>query len=66
MSSNKKNYFCPCCKKTSEIIKVKQYEIVYYSLDLSTNQWEDFAGDRTVKLQSFYCINCSKRITFED
>ena len=66
MANSNKTYFCSYCKKTSEIVKVEQHEVAYYSLDLSTDQWEDFAGDRTVESQKFYCVNCDKRVEIVD
>ena len=57
-----KKCFCNNCKKTSEIIGIIQKEIHYYSFTLSTNQMEDFHGDESVESQSFFCLNCNKKL----
>jgi len=57
-----KTYICKYCKKMSEVIGVIQMELHYYSLDISTNQWEDFHGDESVESQEFFCVNCNKKI----
>lgn len=57
-----KTYACAHCKKASKIIGIVQTELRYYSLNLSTNQWEDFDGDEEVKAQELFCVNCNKKI----
>lgn len=62
MKSNKKQktYTCIYCKKSSEIIGVVQEETHYYSVNLKTEQWEDFHGDEAVESQKLFCIFCKK------
>lgn len=62
-SKKTRTYICPHCKVKSETIIILQKETHYYSINLKTNQWEDFQGDESVELQRFFCINCQKNIT---
>ena len=58
-----KKYHCKHCKNSSEKIGVVQKETRYYSLNLETNQMEDFHGDESVELQEFFCSNCNENIS---
>lgn len=60
----KKNriYTCTNCKETGEVIGVAQTELNYYSMNLNTNQWEDFHGDGDVKSQRLFCVHCNKNM----
>ena len=65
MKANNKKlkiYNCTYCEDISEIVGIVQTELHYYSVDLSTNQWEDFHGDESVASQRYFCINCSQTI----
>ena len=66
-NSNKQSkiYTCIYCKKTSETIGVVQIESHYYSLDINTNQLEDFHGDESVESQKFFCLYCNKKINLD-
>lgn len=67
MKNNNKQskiYTCKYCKKMGEIIGVFQVETHYYSLDISTNQLEDFHGDGDVKSQKFFCVHRKKEINY--
>jgi hypothetical protein len=57
-----KTYMCLHCKKKSEIVGIVQRELRYYSLNLETNQWEDFHGNESVEMQELFCINCREKI----
>jgi len=69
MKSNIKKtkiYTCAGCNKKSEVIGIEQKETHYYSMNLSTNQMEDFHGDESVESQKFFCIGCNKKISERD
>lgn len=51
---------CSYCKKIHTTIGIVQKETNYYSVDLTTQQWEDFHGDGSVETQEFFCISCNK------
>ena len=57
-----KKCFCNNCKETNESIGIIQKETHYYSFYLNTNQMEDFHGDESVESQSFFCLNCNKKL----
>ena len=61
-----KIFTCAGCNKKSEVIGVVQKETHYYSMNLSTNQMEDFHGDESAESQKFFCINCNKKISERD
>ena len=63
-SKQSKIYTCTYCKKMGEIIDVVQAETHYYSLNINTNQLEDFHGDGDVKSQKFFCVHCKKEINY--
>ncbi|MFA5386728.1 MAG: hypothetical protein WC297_03640 [Candidatus Paceibacterota bacterium] len=67
MANNQQSkiHTCTHCKKTSEIVGVMQTESHYYSLNINTNQLEDFHGDEVVQSQEFFCINCKQKINDE-
>lgn len=55
-------YTCIYCREAGDVVGVVQTELRYYSLNLNTDQWEDFHGDESVESQEFFCINCKKKI----
>lgn len=59
-----KNYFCCNCKQTSHTVGVTQKETHYYSIDLETNDWEDFHGSEDAQSQDFFCINCQSDLKY--
>lgn len=59
-------YTCRHCKNTSDVIGVVQTEVNYYSLNLETNQLDDFHGDGTVELQKFFCLACKIKINVKN
>lgn len=61
-----KIFTCKKCNKNSEVIGVVQKEENYYSLNLSTNQWEDFHGDESVESQNYFCLNCQAKINSKE
>jgi hypothetical protein len=50
----------------NEIIGVVQLETHYYSLNLNTNQMEDFHGDERVESQKFFCLDYNKKINAKE
>lgn len=67
MKTNKvsSEYTCSHCKQQNEVVGVVQKETHYYSVNLSTKQWEDFDGDESVDSQEFFCVNCKKTLNEE-
>ena len=53
---------CTYCKKMGEIIGVAQAETHYYSLNINTNQLEDFHGDGDVESQKFFVCIARKKL----
>ncbi len=67
MKNNKerpKDYTCPHCKITYNIIGVIQKETHYYSYYIDTDQLEDFDGDESVESQKYFCLNCDKEVDY--
>ncbi|MBU4579433.1 hypothetical protein KKB43_00260 [Patescibacteria group bacterium] len=61
-----KMYTCIYCKNIGETVGVIQKETHYYSLDINTNQFEDFHGDESVEAQEFFCVHCNKKISYRE